>query len=267
VKALLDAATGIVVRDARLGFAHRAAGILAVLTALFSLAVFFYVAQLVGTRRFPTPEAYFAFVVVGIAGIGVVTAALASAPQELRTELVAGTFERLVVTPFGAVRAIAAMTVWPIVRGLVLAVATLLLAATVFGLPLAWGTLPLALPIALLGALAFVPLALLVCAVVLVLKQVGALTGYLVTGLALTSGALFPTELLPWWLRWIAEVQPLAPALDLLRHVAVDAPLRDPAALELARLAAFALVGTPLALWVLHRAVERGKLRGTLTEA
>lgn len=262
----LAAAAGIVRRDAVLGASHRSAGALQLLTALFTLAVFFYIAKLVGTRRFPTAEAYFAFVVVGIAGLGVVTAALAAVPQAVRLELVAGTFERLVVAPFGPVRAIVAMTVFPILRGLVLAAVTLVLAGIVFGLPLRWTMLPLAIPVGLLGAVAFVPLALMVSAAVLVFKQVGALTGYVVTGLALTSGALFPTELLPGWLRWIAEVQPLAPSLELLRHVAVGSAAAS-AATDVLRLVGFALLGMPVGVWTLHYAVERGRRQGTLTEA
>ncbi len=42
-------------------------------------------------------------------------------PRIVRQELVAGTFDRLVLSPFGAVRAVVAMTLFPLLLSFVLA--------------------------------------------------------------------------------------------------------------------------------------------------
>lgn len=262
----LDAALGVVRRDWRIYRSFRLRLILQLVSILLSLTLFFYLSKLVAVRRFPTPEAYFAFAVVGIAVLEVLTAALSAVPAAVRQELLTGTFERLVVSPFGPVASIAAMALFPIAQALVLSAATIALGGIVFGLPLSWSTVPLAIPVGALGAVAFLPFALLVTALVIAAKQAGGLTAYIVTGLSLTSGALFPVELLPGWLRWVSEVQPLTPSLDLLRHLLLATPLRDPVWLELLRLVGFAVVLTPVALVVLRRTIERGRRDGTLIE-
>jgi ABC-2 type transport system permease protein len=260
------AAAGIVRRDARLYLSYRLRGFLQLATIFLSLALFFYLSRLVGVQRFPTPGAYFAYAVVGLAIVEVLTAAMSAVPAGVRQELLTGTFERLVVSPFGPVAGIASMAVFPLGLALVTATATILFAGVVFGMDLAWDTVPLALPVAVLGAFAFLPFALLVTAIVLVIKAAGALTTYIVTGLSLTSGVLFPVALLPWYLEWISHVQPLTPALDLLRHLLLGTPLNDPAAAEVLRLVLFALVLLPVSLLVLRATVERCRRAGTLIE-
>ena len=53
--------------------------------------------------------------------------------------------------------------------------------------------------------------------------------GFLLAGIALVSGLYFPVDLLPSWMRWLSEVQPFTPAVNLLRHVLVGLPMPDPA--------------------------------------
>src|SRR5438874_3791906 len=83
-------------------------------STLFSLTLFYYVSRLVSVRGFSSPDAYYAFVVVGLSLLGVIYSCFAI-PALVRQELVAGTLERLVLSPFGAVRAVIAMTLFPLV--------------------------------------------------------------------------------------------------------------------------------------------------------
>ena len=69
-------------------------------------------------------------------------------PNLLRQELLTGTFERLVVSPFGPLGTILALIFFPVMLSFLTATVTLLLAAAVFGLDIAWTTLPLAIPVA-----------------------------------------------------------------------------------------------------------------------
>ena len=88
-----------------------------------------------------------------------------------------------------------------------------------------WSTASARVPVALLGSLAFLPFAVLITGVVFVFKQAGAGAGFLVTCLSLVAGVFFPVALLPNWIEWTSEVQPLTPALDLLRHLVVGTPI------------------------------------------
>lgn len=263
---LLEGVVAIVRRDAAIYFSYRFRALSQAMVALFSLTLFYYVSRLVGVRRFPEPEDYFAYVVVGLIILQALTAILALVPSNLRAELLTGTFERLVISPLGPAAAIAAMTLFPVLMAFATGAVTLLLAVTLFGLSLTGASAVLAIPVAALAILAFLPFALLVAALVLVSKQAGNLGGLVVVGLSLAGGVYFPPDLMPGWIRWVTEVQPFTPALELLRHLLIDTATSEPPGLELLRLAAFAIVMTPPAYWTLAAAVRLCRRRGTLIE-
>jgi len=263
--ATLDAARAIVRRDASLFASYRLRFAAQALAALFSVSLFYYVSKLVRVDPFPTPEAYFGYVIVGLVVLELLTALLATTPTAVRQELVAGTFERMVVSPLGPALGVLSMTFFPAVLALSVGLLTVLLAMA-FGLHVSWPGAALAPAAAVLVTLAFLPLALMVAAAVLVAKQAGSAATFLVTGLSLTSGAFFPVGLLPGWVGWLSRVQPLTPALDLMRGLLVDGPVRDGEWTAALKLGGFAVVLLPLALLVLATVVELGRRRGTLTE-
>jgi ABC-2 type transport system permease protein len=213
-----------------------------------------------------SPDQYFAFVVVGIVILGVLTSTLHTPVMTLRQELVAGTFERMVLSPFGAVRCILSLLIFPLVVALSTGIVSITYAALVFGLSLHWSTAAAAIPVALVGAVAFAPFGLLMTAAVVLVKQTNAGAVFVVTGITLVAGVYFPVSLLPDWIRWAADVQPFTPAVDLLRHLLVDTPLRESAWLSVAKLVAFPAVLLPLSLWVLDAAVRRSRRQGTVIE-
>lgn len=260
------AALGVVQRDLRMFASYRGRFVTRVVTIFLSLALFYYVSRLVHVSTFSSPERYFGFAVVGIAALEVLTATLAMTPVAVRAELLAATFERLAVSPFGPVGSIASMTLFPTALALAFVVVTLGLACAVFGLDLHWATVPLAIPVALLAAMAFAPLTVLLCAAVLVAKQAGSGAAFVVSALSLAGGAFFPVGLLPGWLRWISDAQPLTPALELLRHLLLGTPMAGSVASDVLRLAAFSAALAPLALFVLQASVAACRRRGTLTE-
>jgi ABC-2 type transport system permease protein len=183
----------------------------------------------------------------------------------VRQELVAGTFERVLVSPFGAVASTASMLWFPFFLSMFSGLVMLVFAGLVFGLPVHWSTAWQAIPIALLGTLAFSSFGLLFAAATVAFKQATG-TAWVIAGISLVAGIYFPVALLPDWIRWVSDVQPFTPAVDLLRHALVDYPLDDPAWLDLARVAGFALVLVPLSLWLLGVAIRFGQRRGTIAE-
>jgi ABC-2 type transport system permease protein len=261
-----SAALGIVQRDAAVFASYRLRFVAQVASTLFTLLLFYYISKMVRVGMFPSSDDYFAFVAVGLVIFGVLTSTLAVGPATLRQELVAGTFERLVVSPFGAVAGVLAMLLFPFAYALVQGVISLLLAALLFGLPLEWPSAALALPVAFLGVLAFLPFGVLIAAAVVVLKQAMAAGNFLVAGLSVVAGLYFPVALLPGWIEWTSDVQPFTPAVDLLRHLLVGTPLGSSPWAEVGKLALFAAALIPASVWVLHRAVRVGRRRATITE-
>ena len=267
MSAYLAAATAIFRRDLAVFTSYRMRPLTTLFSTLVSLTLFYYVSRLVSSPRVGSPDDYYAFVVVGIAVFALLTSTLSLPIATLRAELIAGTFERIVLSPFGPVRSIASMMLFPLALAFVTTAVGIAYAALIFGMDLAGPQAVLAVPVGVLGALAFAPFGLLMTAAVVQFKQTNAGATFVLTGVTLLAGVYFPVSLLPDWIGWASEVQPFTPAVDLLRHLLVDTPLRNSLAEDLIKLVAFPAVMLPLALHVLMRAVRHGRRRGTIIES
>jgi ABC-type multidrug transport system permease subunit len=243
----ITAATGILERDFRIFISYRTPVLTMFASGFFTISLFHFISQLVRLQGF-TPDEYFAFAVLGIIIISVINSTLATPPGSLRQELVAGTFERLVLSPFGALGAVLSMMIWPLILALVNALGMLVFATVVYDMPIHWSTAYLAIPCSLLVALAFVPFGILLTASVLLIKQAANGASWIVAMLSLIGGLYFPVALLPEWIRWASDVQPFTPAADLLRHLLVG------------------LLMTPLAAAAVHVALRVSRRRGTIIE-
>lgn len=264
-----DAAVGlgaVVRRDASLFLSYRWRVLTRLLSIIFGLALFYYLARLVNVPPFETPQEYFGFAAVGLALLQILSAAVTSTPTLLREELLTGTFERTAVSGLGPRGGLIAMLAFPLVEALVASAVSLLLAVALFGLPLRGVVALAAIPLSVLSALSFLPLAIALLALVLVAKQASEGAPWLLRGMALAGGLYFPVSVLPGWLSWVADVQPFTTAVDLLRNVLIGTPLTGSAGVEVARLALFAVVLTPLSILLLDRAITSGQRRGTLAE-
>lgn len=266
---MADATRGVVSvlrRDFRIFLSYRLRPFAVALAPLATLAIFFFIAKLVRVGRFDQPADYFGYVVVGLVILQVVTATLTGPQTALRHDLAVGAFERVVASPLGAVGGMVGYLLFPVAQAVVVAALTLGYAVVIFGLELPWSSLLTVPPLALLGILAFAPVGIVLQAGTLLVKQAAAATGWLLAGIALVSGVYFPIELLPDGLRWLADVQPFTPAIDLLREALLDTPLRHGFAGSLARVAGFAVVALPLAVAVLGLAVARARRTGSIVE-
>jgi ABC-2 type transport system permease protein len=258
--------TGAMVRrDLVIFTSYRLRFVAEIVAAILGVTLFYYVSRLVTGGTFESSDDYFAFAVIGVAVLQVLTSSLVVLPTALRQELLAGTFERILVSAFGPVQSLLAMSVFPFLSALASASITIAFAAVVFDMPVDWSTAPLALPAAVIGYVAFLPFAVLLTGAVFVMKQVGAGTGLLITCLSLVAGVFFPVELLPSWIEWASQVQPLTPAADLLRHLVVGSPI-DSVWGSTLRLAAFAAVLVPVSILFLRACLGHAQRSGTVLE-
>lgn len=261
----LVGAAAIVKRDWVIFASYRLRFFSEIVSAVLGVTLFYYVSRLVTGGAFSSSDAYFAYAVIGLAVLQVLTACLVVMPMALRQELLAGTFERILVSAYGPVQSLLAMSVFPFLSALVSATITIVFAAAVFGMHVSWSTAALAFPAAVLGYLAFLPFAVMLTGLVFVVKQVGTGAGFLITCLALVAGVFFPVVLLPDWIQWTSEVQPLTPAADLLRHLVVGAPIES-AWSATWRLVAFAAVLVPISIISLRISLSHAQRRGTVLE-
>lgn len=252
-------------RDLSIYLSYRTRLVSQALTSIFSLTLFYYVSRLVHINGFNSPSSYFGFVVVGISMVSVMYSCF-SIPEVVRQELVAGTFDRLVLSAFGAVRSVIAMTLFPLVYSFILAATTLGLGCLLFGLNLHWATVPLSVPVMALALLAFLPFGLVLAALTVVVKQGSVGASWLIALLSIIGGLYFPVALLPHWLQTAGKLQPFTAATSVLRHLLVDSPIGEAPGLALVKLALFAMVLVPVSLIVLARAIRFGQRRGTILE-
>jgi len=261
-----SAALGVMRRDWQLFISYKGRFAMTVLSMLLTLTVFYYISRLVRVGSFSSPDDYYAFVVVGLVILQIIMSTLSAPPLSLQTELLTGTFERLAVSPFGPVAAICSMLLFPFLLALVTAAVMLVVAWLVFGLPVQWSTAWLGIPVAALAALAFSCFGVMLTGLVLVFKQATFGTTWIIGLIALSAGLYFPVSLLPGWSQWTSEVQPFTPAVDLLRNVLVGSDLVDAAWLDLLKLAGFAAVLMPVAVWLVAYFTRVSRHRGTILE-
>lgn len=255
----------VVRRDMHVYLSYRARLVSQIMTTVFSLTLFYYVSRLVQVSGFGSPNSYFGFVVVGIALVSVLYSCFGIA-EMVRQELVAGTFERLLLSPFGGVRSVLAMTVFPLLYSFVTAGITLGLGWAAFGLGMHWSTVPLALPAMLLALLGFLPFGVIFAALTIATKQGSVGTSWVIALISLVGGLYFPVSLLPHWAQVAAKLQPFTPATEMLRHLLVDSPMETSAAVAIAKLVGFAAILLPLSMLALHHAIRIGQRRGTIIE-
>lgn len=266
VNAYLAAAFAVVRRDYLLMMSYRFRFVTQTVSAFFGLVLFYYISRLVDVGGSISTDDYYAFAVTGLMTLQVITSTLATPSLTLRQELVAGTFERFAISPFGPAAGIVSMMLFPFVYTLAIVVLMLAFAAIVFGLALQWSTAALSIPLGALSALAFAPFGILIIAGVLLAKQASVGTNWVIAGVSLIGGLYFPVALLPDWIQWASSVQPFTPAVDLMRNVLLGLPMPEPAWLAVLKLVLFAVVLLPVSIWALNRAVTIGTRRGTIIE-
>jgi ABC-2 type transport system permease protein len=260
-----DAMWGIMRRDAILFVSYRTQIVAQFLGPLFSITLFYYISHLLTAKNIHSPGGYFGFVIVGLVIVQILTISMGIMPVTVRQELVSGTIERFLVSAHGPVNGILGTMLFPLVNAMFTGILMLAIATVIFGLPLA-STAVLAIPVSILGLLAFMPFAFLLVALVMAFKQVSSATQFIIAGIAIVGGLYFPIAELPGWIRWASEVQPFTPAADLLRHLLVNATLAHPAGVDLLKLAGFSIVLLPVGFALLRASIGYGQRTGTIAE-
>jgi ABC-2 type transport system permease protein len=171
-----------------------------------------------------------------------------------------------VLSPFGAVASVCSMVLFPLLWAIVKATIMIGIATAAFGLPLRGPEALLAMPVAFVAAMSFVPFGLLVAGIVLLMKQALGAGSWIVAGISIVAGFYFPVTLLPEWMQWMSEVQPFTPTVELMRNLLVGTEMSDSALQALLRLVAFTVVLLPTSLLFIAKAIRISRRRGTVIE-
>jgi ABC-2 type transport system permease protein len=262
---VFDVAKAFAGKDFRIARSYRTPFFLAILSTFMSLVTFRFISELIkGSNASAVAGDYFAFVVVGMAVAQVLEGSLSGPTGAARGEQVQGTLEILATQPISPAALGAGWAAYPVLQALVTGGVMIGIAALMgvhFNHP-DWLAATLAM---VASALVFAALGILGAAFVLIFQQGGSITSWITGGLSLVSGVFFPLKLLPGWVQTLAQLSPLTHSLRALRGSLLGGLGLGDVAVDLAVLAAFAVVLLPLAFWSLSLALKRARLRGTLS--
>jgi ABC-2 type transport system permease protein len=229
---------------------------------LITVSAFFFLAGFLGAETVHGYES-FAFILVGLAVNSYMTTCLVCFTQVVRESQATGTLKSVLVTPTSTHEFLACSAVYPLARATVDA---LLYGAAgfAFGLTLARVNPFPAMLLFAVSLLAFSSIGMISATFILLFKRGDPLLWLFGSGSWLLGGVMYPTDVLPDWLRRFADLLPITYALKGLRATLLnDAPMIAVLP-ELAVLGVFAGVGVPVSMIAFEFALRRARIAGTL---
>lgn len=164
---------------------------------------------------------YFGFVLIGLVGYNLATAAANSLPGAVAAGIGSGTLEALLATPARTPAVLAGLggygLLWAALRAVVLVAGGLLL-----GIRLDWSGLPLAALALAMVMVAYLAIGMLDAAVVVVFRTRTPLVAATLTASALLGGVYFPSQAVPAWLAHLTPFVPLSHGARVVRRVLLE---------------------------------------------
>lgn len=255
-------------RDLLVAWSYRLAFVSEWGSLLLQALMFYFVGKLVAPSAIPDyggePATYMEFVAVGIALTAFVQLALSRVGSGLRSEQVYGTLESLLSTPTSTMTIQLGTVFYDLLYIPVRTALFLAFAALAFGLHFDLdGILP-----ALVVLLAFIPfvwgLGVANAGFLLTFRRGGGVSGFVVTVMALFSGAFFPLDVLPRWAQSTAELNPISVAVEGMREPLLGGGGWSGVGGDLLVLVPLAAASLALGIAAFRLALRREKRRGSL---
>lgn len=255
-------------RDVLVMWSYRLSFVSDWLSLLGQVLVFYFVGQLVDVNRLPhfggRPTTYVEFVAIGVAFASFVQVSLARVSGVMRQEQLMGTLESLLVTPTAPAMIQVGSVAFDLVYVPLRTGVFLTLVSVLFGVGFAATAL---LPAAAV-MVCFIPfvwgVGIFNAAAILTLRRTSAVTALAGSLLTLGSGAYFPVEVLPGWLQWLAELNPITVALRATRELLLGGASWASILPDLAVLVPTGILSLLVGTHTFRLAVRRETRRGTL---
>lgn len=254
-------------RDALSNFSYKLQFTLDLLSIVFSVATFYFVARLFGTVPLPALEAYggdyFSFVLIGISFSAYQGVGLHSFSSSIRQEQYLGTLESVMAAPVRVPVFLLASAQWDFLYA-TLQVVLYLLAGVFFGLRFPDSHIPAALLLTVLTVAAFSSLGVLSAAFIIKYKRGDPVTWLISTASELLGGVFFPVAVLPSSLQSLAQFVPMTHALEGLRASLLRGAGFAETAPQALALAAFTVVTMPLGILFFRKSLDGARREGSL---
>ena len=166
-------------------------------------------------------DQYFAFLVVGLISLNVVSSTVYALPGGLQNATSTGTLEALLATPTSVSALLLGLSGYEILFS-VLRSGVMLIAAAILGARVEWHQLGASLPIIALIVLAHLPIAIITAAMVLAFRTRGPLAQLILMASTFLGGVYYPTTVIPGFIKSISAFLPLTYGLTALRAVLLE---------------------------------------------
>lgn len=255
-------------RDLLTAVSYRLAFVSEWVSLALQALMFYFVGLLVDPSKLPTyggsHATYMEFVAVGIALSGFMYLALSRVATGVRNEQMMGTIESLLMTPTAPATIQLGTVVYDLIYIPLRTALFLLLVALGFGLEFETsGILPAAVVL-----LTFIPfvwgIGIASAGAILTFRRGGGFASFGVTLLTIFSGAYFPLAVLPHWAQALAEVNPMATAVEAMREPLLGGTGWAGIGVDVAVLAPLSAVSLALGIAVFRLALRRERRRGSL---
>lgn len=190
---------------------------------LTTTLVFFFLGKLITPQQSGQIAAYggdyFAFSLVGLAFADYMMISVNGFADEIRQGQLQGTLEALLSAPISPLAILVLSSLSSFLFTTLRVVFHLGLGIFFFDMHWNLASWPLFLFVFMLSVLSFWGIGLLSAAFVILFKQTSPITWAMGPVSGLLGGVMFPVQLLPEWLRWVADLLPITWALEAIRRV------------------------------------------------
>lgn len=256
-------------RDTQSEVSYRFSFILQFVSIFFSVAVFYFVAQLLGDSVNPYLEPYggdyFSFVLIGIAFGAYFGVGLSSFSKSLRSSQTTGTLEAMLSTPTRISTIILSSAQWNYLITTLRVLVYLLVGTLFLGVQLGDANYLAAFVVLILTVISFSSLGIIAAGFIMVLKRGDPVTWVFGTISNLLGGVYYPVSVMPEWMQTLAKLIPVTYALRAMRLALLQGASFSELKGDILALSVFCVVLLPLSLIVFGYAVRLARIDGSLT--
>jgi ABC-2 type transport system permease protein len=207
----------------------------------------------------------FLFMLIGVSAAAGLQDALSGLTQRLTFAQDRGTLETFLVEPVPWALIPVSMNLLRSSIGVISACVMVGLGG-LLGAPLRLTSLPLALLVLVLGVIACNAIGTLAASFLILFKRGEPVIMIYGLTASVLGGALFPISALPQWIRWLSYAMPHTYVISAERQLLMSSPPAGlSAGVSIAALAAFCLIGLPMALMIFDRSLKLARRLGVLS--
>ena len=207
---------------------------------------------------------YVSFVLVGIIVTSFSAIALNVFRSALRRAQLMGTLEVLVSTKTSIPTMMLGWAIYPFFRAIMSLTVMAVGGFLILGVELSNVNIVGTILIILAMVVTMCSVGIIAAGFTLVFKQGDPFTRFIALGVGLLSGMLFPVDLLPTWLQYLAKVIPHTYAIEGMRQAMLSGVSTGELLPILAVLAIYAVILVPISFLIFEFAMVRAKKEGSL---